>query len=142
MARTTLRQLNGFDDTPAALADSTVIMVDFQNTYTKGVMELDGWEPALDAGAGLLAAAREAGATVIHIVNDGGDGTPYDIHAEIGQIHPKVAPIEARTTCGLKTSTAGSSSAKSRTPNASIVRATVPRLPLSLGLTSKTWFAV
>ncbi|AXR74280.1 MULTISPECIES: isochorismatase family protein [Auritidibacter] len=94
MARTTLRQLNGFDDTPAALADSTLIMVDFQNTYTTGVMELDGWEPALDAAADLLAKAREAGATVIHIVNDGGDGTPYDIHAEIGQIHPKVAPVE------------------------------------------------
>lgn len=94
MARTTLRQLNGFDDTPARLADSTLIMVDFQNTYTTGVMELDGWEPALDAGADLLAKAREAGATVIHIVNDGGDGTPYDIHDEIGQIHPKVAPVE------------------------------------------------
>ncbi|WP_344204515.1 isochorismatase family protein, partial [Aeromicrobium alkaliterrae] len=24
----------------------------------------------------------------------GGEGTPYDIRAEIGQIHPKVAPIE------------------------------------------------
>ena len=94
MARTTLRQLNGFDDTPATLADSTLVMVDFQNTYTRGVMELEGWEPALDAGADLLARARQAGATVIHIVNDGGDGTPYDIHDEIGQIHPRVAPIE------------------------------------------------
>ncbi|MFF2653721.1 cysteine hydrolase family protein [Streptomyces sp. NPDC058045] len=93
MARTTLRQLNGFDDTPAALADSTLIMVDYQNTYTRGVMELDGWEPALDAAAELLRRAREAGAGVIHIVNDGGIGTPYDIRAEIGRIHPKVAPV-------------------------------------------------
>lgn len=94
MATTTLRRLNGFDDTPAVLENSTLIMVDYQNTYTRGVMELDGWEPALEAAASLLAKAREAGATVIHIVNDGGDGTPYDINAEIGQIHPKVAPIE------------------------------------------------
>lgn len=94
MARTTLRQLNGFDDTPAALKDATVVMVDYQNTYTEGVMELDGWEPALDAAANLLARAREAGSTIIHIVNDGGEGTPYDIKAEIGQIHPKVAPVE------------------------------------------------
>lgn len=71
-------------------------MVDYQNTYTKGVMELDGWEPALDAAADLLARAREAGSTIIHIVNDGGEGTPYDINAEIGQIHPRVAPSTAR----------------------------------------------
>lgn len=93
MTTTTLRQINGFDDAPATLADSTLIMVDFQNTYTQGVMELEGWEPALASGAELLGRAREAGATVIHIVNDGGVGTPYDITAEIGQIHPQVAPL-------------------------------------------------
>ncbi|MGW0066185.1 isochorismatase family protein [Streptosporangium sandarakinum] len=93
MARTTLRRLNGFDDTPASLKDATLVMVDYQNTYTEGVMELEGWEQALDAAADLLARAREAGATVIHIVNDGGEGTPYDVKAEIGQIHPKVAPV-------------------------------------------------
>ncbi|WP_425545778.1 hypothetical protein, partial [Aeromicrobium alkaliterrae] len=69
MARTTLRQLNGFDETPASLKDATLIMVDYQNTYTEGVMELEGWEPALDAAADLLAQARDAGSTVIHIVN-------------------------------------------------------------------------
>ncbi|MFD1792514.1 cysteine hydrolase family protein [Ochrobactrum teleogrylli] len=95
MARTTLRQLNGFDETPAHLGDSTLIMIDFQNTYTQGVMELDGWQQALDSAAKLLKRAREAGATVIHIVNDGGVGTPYDTHAEIGQIHSHVAPIES-----------------------------------------------
>ncbi|WP_405486010.1 isochorismatase family protein [Nocardia sp. NBC_00511] len=94
MASQTLRDLNGFDSTPAALADSTLILVDYQNTYTHGVMELDGWEPALTAAADLLARARAAGAKVIHIINDGGVGTPYDITAEIGRIHPAVAPLE------------------------------------------------
>jgi nicotinamidase-related amidase len=94
MATTTLRELNGLDQTPASLADSTLILVDCQNTYTQGVMELTGWEAALDAGAGLLARARAAGATVIHVIHDGGEGTPYDIRAEIGRIHPKVAPVE------------------------------------------------
>lgn len=94
MARTTLRELNGFDATPAALADSTLLMIDFQNTYTRGVMELEGWQEALDAAADVLARARRAGATIIHVVNDGGEGTPYDIRAEIGQIHPSVAPLE------------------------------------------------
>ncbi|MFC7219965.1 isochorismatase family protein [Streptomyces polyrhachis] len=98
MARITLRELNGFDQTPAVLKDSTVVLVDYQNTYTTGVMELEGWEPALDAAADLLAKARAAGSTVIHIVNDGGEGTPYDINAEIGRIHPKVAPIDGEPT--------------------------------------------
>ena len=91
---TTLRQLNGFDDEPASLSNATLLMVDFQNTYTTGVMELDGWAPALEAAAELLDKARAADTTVIHIINDGGAGTPYDIHAEIGQIHPRVAPLE------------------------------------------------
>ncbi|WP_018180499.1 cysteine hydrolase family protein [Jongsikchunia kroppenstedtii] len=92
MTRTTLRELNGFDPSPALLADATLILVDYQNTYTRGVMELDGWKPALTAAAELLGRARAAGASVIHVVNDGGDGTPYDIRADIGAIHPDVAP--------------------------------------------------
>jgi nicotinamidase-related amidase len=98
MPTTTLRQLNAFDDSPASLASATVILIDYQNTYTQGVMELTGWETALDAGATLLAKAREAGATVIHVINDGGEGTPYDIRAEIGRIHPKVAPLDGEAT--------------------------------------------
>lgn len=97
MSSTTLRELNGFDPTPASLASATLILIDYQNTYTRGVMELDGWQGALDAGAALLARAREAGAEVIHVINDGGEGTPYDIRAEIGRIHPKVAPVDGET---------------------------------------------
>lgn len=94
MPTTTLRQLNGLDDAPAVLADSTLVLVDYQNTYTTGVMELAGWERALDAAADLLARARAAGSPVIHIINDGGEGSPYDIREHIGQIHEKVAPID------------------------------------------------
>ncbi|WP_328924448.1 isochorismatase family protein [Streptomyces sp. NBC_00190] len=94
MATTTLRELSGFDQTPASLTDATLILVDYQNTYTRGVMELTGWRPALDSAAALLARAREAGTKVIHVVNDGGAGTPYDIRSEIGGIHSAVAPVE------------------------------------------------
>ncbi|MFJ9413662.1 cysteine hydrolase family protein [Streptomyces sp. NPDC101227] len=94
MSSTTLRRLSGLTETPATLADATLIMVDFQNTYTQGVMELTGWQAALDSGAALLARAREAGTPVIHIINDGGEGTPYDIRAEIGSLHQAVAPAE------------------------------------------------
>ncbi|MGI5446860.1 isochorismatase family protein [Streptomyces sp. CA-243310] len=82
----------GLDDTPARLADSTLLLIDFQNTYRTGVMALEGAEPALEAAGRLLAAARAAGTRVIHIINDGGEGTPYDIRAEIGAISAEVAP--------------------------------------------------
>lgn len=90
----TLRELNGFDQTPASLHDATLILVDYQNTYTRGVMKLDGWELALNAAAQLLGDARAAGSKVIHVMNDGGEGTPYDIHEDIGAIHNLVAPIK------------------------------------------------
>ncbi|MFE2728189.1 isochorismatase family protein [Kitasatospora sp. NPDC059327] len=89
-----LRTVVGLDNTPPRLAGSTLIMIDFQNTYRSGVMALEDAEPALAAGARLLATARAAGTPVVHVVNDGGEGTPYDIRAEIGAISPEVAPID------------------------------------------------
>ncbi|MCX5375688.1 cysteine hydrolase family protein [Streptomyces sp. NBC_00091] len=93
-ASTTLRDLGGLDNRPPLLGDSVLIMIDFQNTYRTGVMALDGAEEALAAGARLLERARAAGIPVIHVVNDGGEGTPYDIRAHIGAISDEVAPAE------------------------------------------------
>ncbi|WP_318207473.1 isochorismatase family protein [Streptomyces sp. SJL17-1] len=93
-ASTTLRDVIGLPQDLPRLSESALIMIDFQNTYRSGVMRLDEAEKAVAAGARLLAAARAAGAPVVHIVNDGGEGTPYDIRAEIGAISPEVAPIE------------------------------------------------
>ena len=90
----TLRQLVGLADQPAALADSTLIMIDCQNTYTQGVMELEGVQPALDQAAELLDRARSAGIPVVHIMHDAGEGSPYDVRDEIGQIVERVAPRE------------------------------------------------
>ncbi|RSN24424.1 cysteine hydrolase [Amycolatopsis sp. WAC 04169] len=92
MTSTTLREISTLPTTPAALSDATVILVDYQNTYTRGVMELDSWEAALDEAATLLARARAAGATVIHVMHDGGEGSPYDLQQDIGRIHERVAP--------------------------------------------------
>ncbi|MEU6234391.1 isochorismatase family protein [Kitasatospora sp. NPDC047058] len=103
MPTTTLRELNGLDGTPASLGAATLILVDYQNTYTRGVMELEGWQAALDSAAALLARARAAGTKVVHVVNDGGEGTPYDIRAEIGRIHPSVAPAEGEPVVAKRT---------------------------------------
>ncbi|KOU90617.1 isochorismatase [Streptomyces sp. XY58] len=94
---TTLRELNGLDQTPASLAEATLILVDYQNTYTRGVLELTGWEAALDAAADLLARARAAGTKIVHVQHDGGAGTPYDVREDIGRIHPRVAPLDGES---------------------------------------------
>ncbi|GHC45547.1 isochorismatase family protein [Streptomyces flavofungini] len=90
----TLRQVIGLEAELPRLADTTLVLIDYQNTYTTGVMELEGAKEALAAGARLLAAARAAEIPVIHVVNDGGEGTPYDIRAEIGAVCDEVAPVD------------------------------------------------
>lgn len=57
-------------------------------------MALEGAETALAAGARLLERARAAGTPVVHILNDGGENTPYDIRAHIGAISDEVAPVD------------------------------------------------
>ncbi|MFI6868326.1 cysteine hydrolase family protein [Nocardia sp. NPDC050406] len=91
-ASQTLRTVSGLDNTPARLADATLIMIDFQNTYRTSVMALPDAEATLAAGARLLEAARALGRPIVHIVNDGGPGSPYDIRADIGAISDAVAP--------------------------------------------------
>ncbi|MGE4364438.1 cysteine hydrolase [Mycolicibacterium vanbaalenii] len=88
----TLRSLSGLPLKPVSLADSALVLIDCQNTYTYGVMELEGVQTALDEAAALLDRARTAGIPVIHIQHDDGPGSPYDITAEIGAIVDRVAP--------------------------------------------------
>lgn len=89
---TTLRALAGLPLNPPGLASSTLILVDCQNTYTQGVMELEGVQAALDEAATLLDRARTAGIPVIHIQHDDGPGSLYDINGESGAVVSRVAP--------------------------------------------------
>lgn len=90
----TLRTLAGLPAEPAPLAESTLILIDCQNTYTRGVMELDGVQAALDETATLLDRARTAGIPIIHIQHSDGPGSLYDIDGESGAIVAQVAPRE------------------------------------------------
>ena len=89
---TTLRALAGLPLDPPRLAESTLILVDCQNTYTQGVMELEGVQAALDEAAALLDRARSAGIPIVHIQHDDGPGSLYDISGESGAIVSRVAP--------------------------------------------------
>ncbi|MFV8050355.1 cysteine hydrolase family protein [Mycobacterium sp. 48b] len=94
MSRPTLRELASLPATPARLADSTLILIDCQNTYTQGIMELDGVQAALEETAQLLDRARSAGIPIIHIQHSDGPGSLYDIDGESGAIVASVAPRE------------------------------------------------
>jgi len=88
----TLRGLMGLPTDPAALSASALVLVDCQNTYRRGIMELTGVEPALAQCRDLLERARMLKVPVFHIRHDAGAGTPYDVNAEIGAIADEVAP--------------------------------------------------
>ena len=92
-ASLTLRELVGIGLAPANLKNAALIMIDCQNTYRRGVMQLTNVEPAILEARKLLSKARALKIPVIHIRHDAGAGTPYDVNAEIGAICDEVAPI-------------------------------------------------
>jgi nicotinamidase-related amidase len=91
--QTTLRTLMGLPKTAAPLRESTLVMIDCQNTYTTGIMQLQGVDAALVECQRILHRARAAGIRVIHIQHDAGPDSPYDTAANIGQIVDVVAPM-------------------------------------------------
>ncbi len=91
-ASQTLREITGMGFNHASLKDSALIMVDCQNTYRRGVMQLTHVEPAILEAQKLLTMARDLKIPVIHIQHDAGVGTPYDVSADIGAISLEVAP--------------------------------------------------
>jgi len=94
MTNPTLRTLTGMDPDPAPISKSALVLIDCQQTYREGVMQLENVEPALQEAAALLKRFRQAGRPVIHVMHDAGAGTPYDVTAPIGQIAESVAPID------------------------------------------------
>lgn len=102
MASPTLRTLTGMDPNPSPISDSALVLIDCQQTYREGVMQLMDVEPALKEAAALLKRFRDAGRPVIHIMHDAGPGTPYDITAPIGQIADIVAPLDGETVISKK----------------------------------------
>ena len=94
MTNPTLRTLTGMDPDPAPISKSALVLIDCQQTYREGVMQLENVEPALQEAAALLKRFRQAGRPVIHIMHDAGAGTPYDVTAPMGQIAESVAPID------------------------------------------------
>ncbi len=87
-----LRAVVGLSDKPAHIENSALVMIDCQNTYTRGVMKLTGIDEALLEAEKLLNIAREKNIPIFHVRHDGGEGSPYDINADIGAFIEQVAP--------------------------------------------------
>ena len=85
-ASKTLREITGLGHVPGTIGKSALILIDCQNTYREGLMQLEGVEPALAECQRLLSRFRDAGRPVIHIQHDAGAGSPYDVNAPIGAI--------------------------------------------------------
>ena len=90
----TIREIAGLPEVPAKLSESALIMIDCQNTYRDGVMQLEGVEQALENASQLLQRARQASIPIFHIQHDAGVGSPYDLTATNGQIADVVAPSD------------------------------------------------
>lgn len=96
---TTLRAMAGAPTTPPPLAQTAVVVIDAQREYLDGAVPLPGIAPALDAIEQVLAAARAAGAPVIHVAHQGKPGALFDPEAG-GAIIDRVAPAEGEVVVG------------------------------------------
>jgi nicotinamidase-related amidase len=88
----TLRDLEGMGNEAAALHDAALLLIDCQNTYRSGALQLEGVEQALQEARNVLERARARGRPILHIQQDGPAGSLFDIRAPIGAIADPVAP--------------------------------------------------
>jgi nicotinamidase-related amidase len=89
----TLLQIAGATPAPARLDEAVLIIIDAQEEYRSGIVPLEGLDAALHAIAALLAAARAAGAPVVHVVHRGKPGGVFDPATGRDAILPEVWPL-------------------------------------------------
>jgi len=89
----TLLQLSGADLTPARIGEACLVLIDLQNEYLQGLVEVPGAGAAVAAAAQLLEAARRSGSPVFHIAHAGRPGGLFDRAAPRGQIVAELTPV-------------------------------------------------
>lgn len=90
----TLFQLTGSEHGPAQWQDAVLVIIDAQNEYRSGDMQLPDIEPATVQIQQLLAAARAQGTPVAHIRHIGVPGYLFDPEGPRGQILDELTPVE------------------------------------------------
>lgn len=94
MTPTTLFALAGVAPAIPPLAAATVVLIDYQNEYVSGPLALPGIEAAVANARRLLAAARAAGARIVHVAHKGAAGGLFDRSAPRGGF---IAGLEPET---------------------------------------------
>lgn len=89
----TLYQLTGRGHAPASLNHATLLIIDAQEEYRSGTLQLPGLDAALAEIATLLARARSLGASIIHIKHLGIPGGLLDPSGPRGEHLPEAAPL-------------------------------------------------
>lgn len=89
----TMFQLTGRSHAPASLKNATLVVIDAQEEYRSGVLQLPGLDEALAEIAALLAAARTQGTPVVHIKHLGIPGGVLDPRGPRGAHLPEVLPL-------------------------------------------------
>lgn len=95
MSAFTLFDLAGRKLTLPALAEATLILIDYQNVYLSGPLALVGAQEAVERARLLLDAARKAGSRIIHVAHKGAAGGLFDRASESGAIIPALSPLPA-----------------------------------------------
>ena len=86
----TLLALTGRVHAPASLSNATLLIIDAQEEYRSGVLQLPGLDAALEEIAKLLAAARELGSAIVHVKHL---GIPDGLLDPRGRHLPEAAPL-------------------------------------------------
>ena len=90
----TLFSLAGVTPAVPKLADAALVLIDYQNEYLKGPLELPEAAPAIAAAERVLNAARVAGSRIIHVLHKGGAGGPFDRSAWRGEPIEQLKPAQ------------------------------------------------
>lgn len=90
----TLFSLAGVTPPLPKLADAALVLIDYQNEYLKGPLELPDAAPAIAAAERVLNAARVAGSRIIHVLHRGGAGGPFDRADWRGQVIEQLQPVQ------------------------------------------------
>ncbi|WP_237152509.1 isochorismatase family protein [Oryzibacter oryziterrae] len=93
MTAQTLIQMSGETVLPAKLATTPLVLIDYQNEYVDGPLKLVDVEAAAAEGRRLLAAARAAGAKIIHVAHKGDAGGSFDRAAWRGDFIEGLGPL-------------------------------------------------
>lgn len=89
----TLFQLLGRGYAPATLSKATLLVIDAQEEYRSGTLQLPDVEPAIEEITTLLRAARQCGAPVVHVRHLGIPGGLLDPQGPRGNFIAGLEPL-------------------------------------------------